>query len=201
MQIEDVDLHFVAVFSEKKDAIPIIFMHGWPGSFIEFLPMLTLVKEKYSTKDLPYHLIVPSLPGYTLSTVQSTEKEWKLEDTSGVLNQLMLNLGFDKYLAQGGDVGSFTSQQMNRSYDSCVGMHRKSRPYPWVPQFWCASVNMMTGLSQPNENTSMNALEKKSLDRSIKWRATGTAYAQEHSTRPSTIGNVLASNPLALLAW
>ncbi|CAN9340550.1 unnamed protein product [Alternaria alternata] len=123
MQIEDVDLHFVAVFSEKKDAIPIIFMHGWPGSFIEFLPMLTLVKEKYSTKDLPYHLIVPSLPGYTLSTVQSTEKEWKLEDTSRVLNQLMLNLGFDKYLAQGGDVGSFTSQQMNRSYDSCVGMH------------------------------------------------------------------------------
>lgn len=135
MQIEDVDLHFVAVFSEKKDAIPIIFMHGWPGSFIEFLPMLTLVKEKYSTKDLPYHLIVPSLPGYTLSTVQSTEKEWKLEDTSRVLNQLMLNLGFNKYLAQGGDVGSFTSQQMNRSYDSCVGMHRKSRPYPWVPQF------------------------------------------------------------------
>ena len=135
MQIEDVDLHFVAVFSEKKDAIPIIFMHGWPGSFIEFLPMLTLVKEKYPTKDLPYHLIVPSLPGYTLSTVQSTDKEWKLEDTSRVLNQLMLNLGFDKYLAQGGDVGSFTSQQMNRSYDSCVGMHRKSRPYPWVPQF------------------------------------------------------------------
>ncbi|CAI9627151.1 unnamed protein product [Alternaria burnsii] len=185
MQIEDVDLHFVAVFSEKKDAIPIIFMHGWPGSFIEFLPMLTLVKEKYPAKDLPYHLIVPSLPGYTLSTVQSTDKEWKLEDTSRVLNQLMLNLGFDKYLAQGGDVGSFTSQQMNRSYDSCVGMH----------------LNMLTGLSQPNENTSMNALEKESLDRSIKWRATGMAYALEHSTRPSTIGNVLASNPLALLAW
>jgi hypothetical protein len=135
MQIEDVDLHFVALFSEKKDAIPIIFMHGWPGSFIEFLPMLTLVKEKYSAKDLPYHLIVPSLPGYTLSTVQSTEKEWKLEDSSRVLNQLMLNLGFDRYLAQGGDVGSFTSQIMNISYDSCVGMHRKSTAYHQVPQF------------------------------------------------------------------
>jgi hypothetical protein len=135
MQIEDVDLHFVALFSEKKDAIPIIFMHGWPGSFIEFLPMLTLVKEKYSAKDLPYHLIVPSLPGYTLSTVQSTEKEWKLEDSSRVLNQLMLNLGFDRYLAQGGDVGSFTSQIMNISYDSCVGMHRKSTAYHQVLQF------------------------------------------------------------------
>ncbi|KAG9188544.1 microsomal epoxide hydrolase [Alternaria panax] len=185
MQIEDVDLHFVALFSEKKDAIPIIFMHGWPGSFIEFLPMLTLVKEKYPTKDLPYHLIVPSLPGYTLSTVQSTEKEWKLKDSSRVLNQLMLNLGFDKYLAQGGDVGSFTSQILNMTYDSCVGMH----------------LNMLTSLSQPDENTSMNALEKEALDRAIIWRESGTAYAQEHRTRPSTIGNVLASNPLALLAW
>ena len=47
----------------------------------------------------------------------------------------------------------------------------------------------------------MNALEKEALDRAMKWRTTGTAYAQEHGTRPSTIGNVLASNPLALLAW
>jgi hypothetical protein len=126
MQIENVDLHFVALFSENKDAIPIIFMHGWPGSFIEFLPMLALIKNKYSAKDLPYHIVVPSLPGYTLSTVQSIDKEWKLEDSARVLNQLMLNLGFSKYIAQGGDVGSFASQKMCVTYDSCVGMHCKS---------------------------------------------------------------------------
>ncbi|KAL1795018.1 hypothetical protein ACET3X_006834 [Alternaria dauci] len=185
MQIENVDLHFVGLFSEKKDAIPIIFMHGWPGSFIEFLPLLTLVKEKYSTKDLPYHLIVPSLPGYTLSTVQSAENEWTVKDSCRVMNQLMLNLGFDKYLAQGGDVGSFTAQFMNRSYDSCVGMH----------------LNMFSTLSRPNEDTPMTALEKESLGHSMTWLTSGTAYAQEHGTRPSTISNVLASNPLALLAW
>ena len=125
MQIENVDMHFVALFSEKKDAIPIILMHGWPGSFIEFLPMLKLIKEKYSAKDLPYHIVVPSLPGYTLSTVQSIGKEWTMPDTARVLNQLMLNLGFDKYLAQGGDVGSFLARILNVYYDACLGIHGK----------------------------------------------------------------------------
>jgi microsomal epoxide hydrolase len=128
MQIEDVDLHFVALFSEKKDAVPIIFMHGWPGSFIEFLSMLTIIKEKYSAAELPYHIVVPSLPGYPLSTVQSTDKPFNLQDSCRVMNQLMLNLGFSKYLAQGGDVGSFTSQIMANEYDACVGIHCKPNP-------------------------------------------------------------------------
>lgn len=125
MQIEDVDLHFVALFSEKKDAIPLIFMHGWPGSFIEFLPMCALIKEQYSTKDLAYHIIVPSLPGYTLSTVQNIKQGWTLEDSARVLNQLMINLGFNKYIAQGGDVGSFEARLMAQNYDACIGCHRK----------------------------------------------------------------------------
>jgi microsomal epoxide hydrolase len=126
MQVEDVDLHFVALFSEKKDAIPIVFMHGWPGSFIEFLPMCALIREQYAAKDLPYHIIVPSLPGYTLSKVQSADKEWTLEDSARVINQLMLNLGFDKYIAQGGDVGSFEARLLSQTYDACIGIHRKS---------------------------------------------------------------------------
>lgn len=125
MQVENVDVHFVALFSEKKDAIPIVFMHGWPGSFIEFLPMCDLIRNQYSAKDLPYHIIVPSLPGYTLSLVQSAEKEWKLEDSARIMNQLMLNLGFDGYLAQGGDVGSFEARLMAQTYDACVGVHRE----------------------------------------------------------------------------
>lgn len=167
MQIENVDLHFIGLFSEKKDAIPLILMHGWPGSFIEF------------------HLVVPSLPGYTLSTIPARDKQWDLEDSSRVMNQLMLNLGFDKYLCQGGDVGSFTAQVMAREHEACVGIH----------------LNMITTLATPDETTVMNAAERETLARFQKWSATGIAYALEHGTRPSTIGSVLASNPLAMLAW
>jgi len=184
MQIEDVNVHFVALFSHNKDAVPIIFMHGWPGSFIEFLPMCELIRQKWAGKDLPYHIIIPSLPGYTLSTVQSTDKDWTMQDSARIMNQLMVALGFEKYLAQGGDIGSFVAQCLSQEYDACVGCH----------------LNMMFVADQPDVN-ALSPLEKKAYDRATIWRTTSTAYAQEHGTRPNTIGAVLSSNPLALLAW
>lgn len=60
---------------------------------------------------------------------------------------------------------------------------------------------MITTLATPDETTVMNAAERETLARFQKWSATGIAYALEHGTRPSTIGSVLASNPLAMLAW
>jgi microsomal epoxide hydrolase len=123
MKIDEIDLHFVALFSEKKDAIPIVFMHGWPGSFIEFLPMMDIIRKQYEKKDLPYHIIVPSLPGYTLSAPLPTDKNWTMEASSVIIHKLMTNLGFGKYLAQGGDVGSFEARLLAMNYDECVGLH------------------------------------------------------------------------------
>ncbi|KAF1926207.1 putative epoxide hydrolase [Didymella exigua CBS 183.55] len=182
MAIDGVDVHFVALFSSKKDAIPIQLLHGWPGSFVEFLPMLNLIRTQYpDAKDLPYHIIVPSLPGYPLSP-RPTDRDWTMEESSTVLNQLMVNLGFTKYIAQGGDVGSFVAQSSAARYDECVGIH----------------LNMFTGQT---DNLELSELEKKSIASAQAWQETGIAYAQEHATRPSTIGSVLSSNPLALLAW
>lgn len=123
IQIEDIDVHFLALFSKKKDAIPILFMHGWPGSFIEFLPLCEIIRKQYSDEDLPYHIIVPSLPGYTLSAGLPVDRDWTIEDTARIMNQLMLDLGFDKYIAQGGDIGSFEACILSRDYDACVAIH------------------------------------------------------------------------------
>ncbi|KAF2467733.1 epoxide hydrolase-like protein [Lindgomyces ingoldianus] len=184
MMIEEIDVHFVGLFSEKKDAIPIIFMHSWPGSFIEFLPMCQLVKDKYSPRDQPYHIIVPSLPGYTLSSGGPQDKDWSMHDSARIMNQLMINLGFSKYIAQGGDVGSFVARIMATSYEQCVGVH----------------LNMLPVLDLPDPST-LAGTEKSTLERVLEWRQTNTAYALEQGTRPSTIGHVVSSNPLALLAW
>lgn len=124
MDVEkDINVHFIGMFSEKKDAVPIVFMHGWPGSFVEFLPILGLLREKYSTKDLPYHIVVPSLPGYTLSSGGPLDRDWTVKDTARVIDKLMNNLGFTKYIAQGGDVGSFVGTTLALDYDSCVAVH------------------------------------------------------------------------------
>ncbi|OAK97864.1 alpha/beta-hydrolase [Phaeosphaeriaceae sp. SRC1lsM3a] len=184
MQVDEIDLHFVALFSEKKDAIPIVFMHGWPGSFIEFLPMVDIIRKQYEKKNLPYHIIVPSLPGYTLSAGLPTDKNWTMEESAKIIHKSLRNLGFEQYLAQGGDVGSFEARILAHDYEECVGIH----------------LNMFSTREKPDDD-KLTDFEKQALQKVVKWRESGAAYGAEHGSRPSTIGHVLSSSPLALLAW
>lgn len=117
-------VHFAALFSKKKDATPVIFMHGWPGCFLEFLPMLELLRTKYTADTLPFHAVVPSLPGYGLSNGPGTTGDFSVVDAARVLNQLMVDLGFGSgYIAQGGDVGYFLARQMSVAHDECKAIH------------------------------------------------------------------------------
>jgi len=96
----------LALVSKKEDAIPIVLLHGWPGSPLEFLGLLDVARNKYSEDDLPYTLIVPSLPGYGFSSSPSTKTMGTCESIAYVTDQLMVGLGFGgRYVAQGGDLG------------------------------------------------------------------------------------------------
>ncbi|KAM3465452.1 hypothetical protein NHJ6243_001728 [Beauveria neobassiana] len=177
------DLHFMALFSERKDAIPIAFIHGWPSSFASFMDILDLLKNKYSPKDLPYHVIVPSLPGYAYSSGPPLEKDYGLDKAASAMDNLMVGLGFQSgYLVQGGDLGSFISRILALTSDSCKGMH----------------VNMMSipGGEQPTDD-----LEKAALKKAEEAVDTGMAFALEQGTRPATLGLALSASPLALLSW
>lgn len=130
MTVEDaeagqIELHFTALFSENQDAIPAIFLHGFPASFTEFLPMMQLLADKYTPETLPYHIIAPSLPDYGLSGGSSQNVEMTLEQAARIMNQLMIDLGFSKgYVAQGGDLGSLLAQIMSVRFDACKAFHR-----------------------------------------------------------------------------
>lgn len=118
------EIQFQALFSEKADAIPITFIHGCPGSICEFLDLLDILKKRYSPKDLPYHVIVPSLPDYAYSSGHPVEIDYGVDMVAGALNDLMISLGFASgYLAQGGDLGNFVSRFFAMKYDACKGMH------------------------------------------------------------------------------
>jgi len=186
LSIEDLSIHFIGLWSDKHDAIPLIFMHGWPGSFIEFLPILGMLRERYPEgKGMPYHVVVPSLPGYTLSEGGPKDKDWTMEDAARVMDTLMKELGFEKYIAQGGDVGSFIAHILALTSDSCVGVH----------------LNMLRLPNPPPDFSKFSGDDQAALGRAYTWLKTGSGYALEHGTRPSTIGHVLSSSPLALLAW
>lgn len=123
VDIEDIKIHFAALFSEKPDAVPIILIHGWPGSYMEFLPMLQLFSEEFTPSTLPYHLIVPSLPGYVFSSGPPLDRDFTNEDSARILDKLMQGLGFGGgYIAQGGDIGARVSRLLAVDYASCKGM-------------------------------------------------------------------------------
>lgn len=94
------------------------------GSFQEFLPLLQLFKTQFSPSNLPYHLIVPSLPGYAFSSSPSVDKNFTVEDIARVLDKLMKDLGFENgYIAQGGDIGSRIGRVLAVDHEGCKGQY------------------------------------------------------------------------------
>ncbi|KAF2756486.1 alpha/beta-hydrolase [Pseudovirgaria hyperparasitica] len=185
---DTLDIHFAALFSQKADAIPVTFLHGWPGSFMEFLPILDKLRTKYTADTLPYHVIVPSHPGYAFSSTVPLEREYGITHTADIFHQLMLDLGFaNGYVVQGGDIGSRVARIMGKRYPDIVkGVHLN----------FCFML-------EPEQCKGME-LNQREQDGLVRWNAfreRGSAYAFEHSSRPSTIGFVLQASPLSLLAW
>ncbi|GIJ86533.1 hypothetical protein Asppvi_005422 [Aspergillus pseudoviridinutans] len=183
-----IDVHFAALFSKRKDAIPIVFLHGFPSSFMDFLPMMDLLRNKYTPESLPYHIIAPSLPDYGLSGSLSQNLEMTLERAASIMNGLMIALGFEKgYVAQGGDLGSMIARLMSVNHKECKAFH----------------VNMLTlePGSAPPSTDCLAPEDLRILERTLKWQQDGLAYALEHGTRPATVGLAISSSPLSLLAW
>ncbi|KAH6971211.1 Alpha/Beta hydrolase protein [Ilyonectria sp. MPI-CAGE-AT-0026] len=182
-----VDLHFVGIFSSREDAIPIVLLHGWPGSFLEFLPTLDLIQKKYQPAQLPFHVIVPSLPGYTLSSGPPQDKAWMAEDAARIIDQALKKLGFNQYVVQGGDVGCLVASLLGTMYDSVIGVH----------------LNLLPSLDQVEyDDPDLSEIERQAVQRGKKRFQTPTSGAAiMNSTRPATIGAVVSSNPLSLLAW
>ena len=184
-----ITLHFAALFSANPAAVPICLLHGWPGSFLEFLPFLAAARAKYSAHELPYHYIVPSLPGYAFSSGPSTTREWSNEDMARVINDLMLGLGFGEqgYVAHGGDIGSFLSRILAVRYPACKAIHLN----------FC----LMGAEPEGVDPADVTEAERANLARLEEFSAMGNAYAKEHGTRGGTIGLALSASPLSLLCW
>jgi microsomal epoxide hydrolase len=179
-------IHFVGLFSKRTDAIPLMLSHGWPGSFLEFLPILDRVRKQHTPEDMPYHLIVPSLPGYAFSSPPPLDRDFDLTDIARLFNSLMTkSLAFQSYIVQGGDIGSKVSRVIAATYDACKAVHIN---FCIMPE--------PTAIKRP-----ISEMEKVGLDRAAGFHRLGSAYALEHATKPATIGFVAGSNPISLLAW
>ncbi|KAJ3536459.1 hypothetical protein NM208_g6704 [Fusarium decemcellulare] len=194
MEVEDDDssrytVHFMAIFSENPRATPVLFLHGWPGSVVEFLPLLLHLKSQFDANPVGfgYHIIVPSLIGFGWSSPPPNTKDFRFEDNARLLSKLMSNLGFSKtgYVVQGGDIGSPIAASL-----AAQDLARK-----------LVHVNLFV-MSPPEgfDEKHMNDYqfsdeELTGLQRGKNFWADGVAYALIQATRPSTVGIAIASSP------
>ncbi|WP_133977304.1 epoxide hydrolase family protein [Kribbella voronezhensis] len=188
-EIDGVNIHFVHVRSKHPDALPLIMTHGWPGSVIEMLDSVGPLTNPTAHGGTPadaFHLVLPSLPGYGFSA-EPAEVGWDLVRTARAWAVLMRRLGYDRYVAQGGDVGAGVTDALGRlGPQGLVGIHTNLL----VP-----ALNDPTSLPDDTEE------ERAALAAIKVFQTSGNGYFVEMATRPETIGYALLDSPSALAAW
>ncbi len=190
-EIDGVDIHFIHVKSAYDNALPLIMTHGWPGSVVELLetigPLTDPTAHGGSAEDA-FHLVLPSIPGYGFSD-EPTEIGWGPIRIGRAWDELMSRLGYVRYVAQGGDVGSQVTDAMGRlGLDGLVAIH----------------TNLLTpalGDAKALSASPPSHEEQAALDALAEFQATGVGYFVEQATRPETIGYALLDSPIAMAAW
>lgn len=185
-EIDRVDIHFIHQRSSVPDARPLILTHGWPGSTVEFQRVIEPLTEPQlhggEAADA-FHVIAPSLPGFGFSG-KPTETGWGVEKIADVWAALMDRLGYEHYLAQGGDWGSAITAALGRRHpDHCDAIHMtlamSARPS-----------------GEPSTPEEFRALER--LQYYVEW---DSGYSTQQKTRPQTVGYGLNDSPAGQLAW
>ena len=125
-EIEGETVHFYHIRSPEPGAVPLIITHGYPGSVAEFLDLLGPLSDPASYGGDPrdaFHVIAPSIPGYGFSG-PTRNRGFNLHKAAAVNGQLMERLGYDRYVAQGGDFGSAISSALAQLHpDRVIALH------------------------------------------------------------------------------
>ena len=195
-RIDGVDIHFIHVRSRHEGALPMIVTHGWPGSVIEQLkivgPLTDPTAHGASAEDA-FDLVIPSLPGHGFSG-KPTESGWDPIRIAKAWIELMRRLGYDRYVAQGGDWGNAVTEQMALlKPEGLIGIHTNMAAT--VPGAIQAALD--NGDPAPADLT---AEERRAWDQLAFFTAHGLGYAQEMANRPQTLYSI-ADSPIGLAAW
>jgi hypothetical protein len=179
-QIDGVQIHFIHVRSPHADALPLVMTHGWPGSVVELLEAVAPLTDPTAHGGKPddaFHLVLPSLPGYGFSS-EPAEVGWHAGRIATAWAELMRRLGYERYVAQGGDLGSLVTDAMGRQApDGLLGIH----------------LNLLRTAAAPDLQPTAERTEEEqaAVDAIATFNTSGRGYFLEQATRPQTIGYAL----------
>jgi epoxide hydrolase len=186
-QIDGLGVHFIHVRSPHRNALPIILTHGWPGSFVEFMEIIGPLSDptRYGGRaEDAFDVVVPSLPGFAFSD-KPAETGWDVNRIARAWATLMERLGYDRWVAQGGDWGSGVTHALGHL-----------RPQGLI----AAHVNWQFVFPAKLPDNPTPA-ERRAMDRAAWFANDQSGYFREQATRPQTIGYPLADSAAGQALW
>jgi pimeloyl-ACP methyl ester carboxylesterase len=193
-EIDGERVHFLHVRSPRPDALPLVLTHGWPGSVAEFAELIGPLTEPAAHGGDPadaFHLVIPSLPGFGLSG-PTRATGWNTGRVAAAWAQLMSRLGYERYGAQGGDIGALVAPELGRAAtDRVVGVHVNAATFGFVP----------FGDVSDAERATLTGAELARLDLLKNFRDDQSGYFKLSATRPQTLAYALTDSPVGQLAW
>jgi epoxide hydrolase len=185
---EPLGVHFIHARSPHPDALPLIITHGWPGSTVEFMkvigPLTDPTAHGGDAADA-FHVVAPSLPGFGFSD-KPARTGWGVERIGAAWDELMVRLGYDRYVAQGGDWGSSVTTRIGmQNLGHCAGIH----------------INMPIAFPTADDMASLTEAEMAALGKAGHYQEKESGYSKQQSTRPQTLGYGLVDSPSGQAAW
>ncbi|MCP2336336.1 epoxide hydrolase family protein [Actinomadura rupiterrae] len=178
--IDGQDVHFAHVRSENADATPLLLIHDWPGSFVQFVEVV----ERLSAD---FHLVITDTPGVGFSGPLSAPG-WNTGKIASAFTELMARLGYRRYGVQGNGGGAWIAAEMGRQApDAVIGVHLNG---------------LITFPSDdPADFAGLTEVEQQRLARLQEFRDDKMGFNAIQSTRPQTLAHGLHDSPVGQLAW
>jgi len=185
---EPLGFHFLHARSPEPNAFPLVLTHGWPGSTVEFMKVIAPLTDPAAHGGDPadaFDIVAPSLPGFGFSD-KPARTGWGVDRIAAAWDELMVQLGYERYGAQGGDWGSAVTTRIGaQNLGHCVGIH----------------VNMAVAFPGPDEMTDLTPAELTALGKARHYQDQDSGYSKQQSTRPQTVGYGLVDSPAGQAAW
>lgn len=184
-EIDGQTFHFLHIKSGVGNATPLLLLHGWPGSFVEFLGAIDPLTAA------GFDLVIPSLPGFGFSG-PTREAGWNDGRITSALLELMSRLGYQRFGVQGGDAGAVIAPTIARAApDRVIGVHVNAATMGFIPM----------GPIEPDEIATFSDAEKSRLQRLQQFMAERFGFNALQSSRPQALAYGITDSPAGLIAW
>lgn len=202
--IDGLAIHFAHIKADRSvyaHVAPLLLIHGWPGSFMEFQKVVAHLTRPENKEDLAFDLVIPSLPGFGFSDAP-TKRGVSVTESAAIFVKLMARLGYSGYIVQGGDWGSFVSVAVAQQDEAnCAGIHLNWFPGTGSPILF--PFRVLGSFIAPEFILPKQRDREKifPIGRVAKELVESVGYLLLQSTKPDTLGYALSDSPVGLAAW